>query len=255
MRVQWSARDQHGYYCCLARDRGYKQCPQSIVSDRLIDQQVVEALSDLAIPDGFRERVETAVRSRVEHQTALNRMEEIQAIVKRIDFSWEQGFLSPQDYVEKRAQLQRELESLRPVDYDSLMEAADLIQHFKQYWAECDQVDHPEEARQQLMAKIVDRVFVYDKAVVAATLHSDFGIVLDTLQSAPAAIADAVSASIGEKRGATRTATGCAQDGADGDGHLSREPMLLPRKDHRAIVFSLLAGMRQAHRPIPDSPL
>jgi hypothetical protein len=54
----------------------------------------------------------------------------------------------------------REMEALRPVDYD------DLIEHFTVYWEECAQIDKPDEARQQLIAKIVDRVFVYDDRVM-----------------------------------------------------------------------------------------
>jgi len=30
-----------------------------------------------------------------------------------------------------------------------------------------------------LMAKIVDRIFVYDDCVIALALHADFGIILD----------------------------------------------------------------------------
>lgn len=36
-----------------------------------------------------------------------------------------------------------------------------------------------EEARKQLLAKIVDRVFVYDQQVIAVALHGDFGVILD----------------------------------------------------------------------------
>ncbi len=146
----------------VARDRGYQRCDQSYVTTDTVDDQVVTALSTLEIPVGFRERVEDAVRQRVENPESIRRMEKIEAIVKRIDFSWEQGFLSPEEYVEKRQQLQRGIESLRPVDYDDLMEAADLLSNFNHYWQECEVVGDVAPARQQLMAKIIDRVFVYD---------------------------------------------------------------------------------------------
>ena len=70
--------------------------------------------------------------------------------------------MTPEEYMEKRSQLQKELETLRPVDYDDLMEAADLIEKFTTYWQQCERFDNPKEARQQPVAKIVDRVFVYD---------------------------------------------------------------------------------------------
>ena len=43
------------------------------------------------------------------------------------------------------------------------------------------------------MAKIIDRVFVYDDSVVALTLFPDFGIVLDVPESAPDQILSALS--------------------------------------------------------------
>ena len=96
----------------------------------LADTQVVEELSKLSIPQGFRQRVEEAIRNRVEHEEALRRMAEIEEMVKRIDFSWEKGFLTPAEYTNKRDQLQREIESLIPVQYDDLIEAADLLENF-----------------------------------------------------------------------------------------------------------------------------
>ena len=55
-------------------------------------------------------------------------MEELKAMVERINCGWEHGFLSPEEYTAKISQLQREMESARPVDYDELMEAgADLL--------------------------------------------------------------------------------------------------------------------------------
>jgi hypothetical protein len=243
IRVGWSERDGHGNYRCLARDRGYHQCAQPMVADFLIDQQVIQALSALVIPEGFKERVESAVRSRVENEAALKRMAEIEEIVKRIDFSWEQGFLAPQDYVEKRSQLQKEMEALRPIDYDSLMEAADLVEHFGQYWGTCYNVENPETAHQQLLAKIVDRVFVYDKSVVAVALHGDFGVVLDAIENIPVEIGRILSTNIDKKTGATPMTTGCAQGGADGVRLCAGELFLSPRRDYTQAVYALLEGV------------
>ena len=143
MRPAWDHRRDRGHYRCIARDRGYHSCEQGYTVTSLVNEQVIDALSTLTIPEGFQERVEEAIRSRVEHADALKRMEEIEEIVKRIDFSWEQGFLSPQDYVAKREQLQQEIEALRPVDYDALIEAADLLENFASYWESCENVDAP----------------------------------------------------------------------------------------------------------------
>jgi hypothetical protein len=76
-------------------------------------------------------------------------------------------------------------------DYGELTEAADLVESFRKYWDGCDTLADPVEARQQLIAKNIDRVLVYDDAVVAVILHGSFGIVLGENQTAPAGIADA----------------------------------------------------------------
>jgi hypothetical protein len=91
------------------------------------------------------------------------------------------------------SQLEREIASMRPLDYDRLEEAADLITHFETYWDQCEEVDDPKEARQQLMAQIIDRVFVYDDKVIAVALHPDFGVILDVPQAAPDQVMSAVS--------------------------------------------------------------
>jgi hypothetical protein len=222
-------RDE-GSYRCLARDRGYHKCEQGYVPVNLIDEQVVEALSNISIPEGFQERVEKAIQERVEHADALERMANLEEVVKRIDFSWEQGFLSPQEYVAKRQELKLEMESLRPVDYDDLMEAADLLGNFRTYWDGCDDVGNPPEARKQLLAKIIDRVFVYDQGVLAVALHGDFSVVLDNGTSAPFEIVEGLNVEINgaTKKGASNSDSACTLSGSDGLCDTSR---------HRCIVF------------------
>ncbi len=105
-------------------------------------------------------------------------MEEIKQIIKRVDLRWDEGFISQEDYVEKRRQLQQEFDSLRSVDYDELTEAADLLENFRKYWDDCGPLADPVEARQQLVAKIIDRVLGYDDAVIAVILHGSCGIIL-----------------------------------------------------------------------------
>jgi hypothetical protein len=108
--------------------------------------------------------------------------------------------------------LEREMESLRPIDYDELHEAADLIRHFRSYWDQCADMDEPEEARQQLLAKIVEQVFVYDDHVVAIALHGDFNIVLEDDETMPVEIAEV----LGEKIDARHSEMTRGRSGSDG---------------------------------------
>lgn len=214
MRPTSSSRDSKGWYRCIARDRGYHKCDQPSIDTNLIDDQVVEFLSSLVIPQGYRERVQQAVKQRVENEKALQRIEEIQEIVQRIDFSWERGFMTPQEYVEKRNQLNQEIEALRPVDYDDLMEAGDLIENFKVYWDGCKKLDDPEEGRKQLLRKIVKNVFVYDDKIIGITLHGDFGVILDQDKSAPVEVTNSLGKII--KKGGNITKNVSTQFGSDG---------------------------------------
>jgi DNA invertase Pin-like site-specific DNA recombinase len=215
MRPSWNLKRDQGWYRCIARDRGYLSCDQPLIDTALVDEQVVAELSQLTIPEGFRERVEQAVRSNVENEEALRRMAEIEEAVKRVDFSWEKGFLTPQEYIEKRNQFHRELESLRPVDYDDLIEAADLLENFSNYWEACMTMENYDEARKQLLAKIVERIFIYDDTVIAIALHGDYSVVLDNAGVAPSELVEKIK--LETTRGTGETAcTPCAQSGSDG---------------------------------------
>lgn len=213
MRPNWSSSRDMGYYRCIAHNRGYHKCEQKATQIDFVDTQVVRALSTLVIPLGFKERVENAVRNRVENAEALERMQKIKEAVERIDFSWEQGFFTPQQYVAKRRELEAEIASLRPVDYEDLMEAADLLENFRTYWDKCENVDTPDEARKQLLAKIVDKVFVYDKTVIGVALHGDFGVVLDDVTTVPSEIIQSLKTKMDTTFSGEKDCVQCENDG------------------------------------------
>ncbi len=194
MRPSWNTKRGMGWYRCIARDRGYHQCTQPLMQVSSIDEQVIEELTHLTVPEGFQERVDAAIENRVENEEALSRIAELEETQKRIDFSWESGFLTPQEYVEKRDRLQQDMESLRPVEYDSLMEATDLLDNFTTYWDACNEVGSPQEACKQLLAKIIDRVFVYENNVIAIALHGDYAV------TAPAKLVEQLGGEMQKKR-------------------------------------------------------
>ena len=75
-------------------------------------------------------------------------------------------------------------------------------------------MSRPEEARKQLLAKIVDRVFVYDEHVIAIALHGDFSVVLNHDTLAPNEIVAGLQMEI--KKGASEIRFTCTQYGSDG---------------------------------------
>lgn len=214
MRPAWDTRYDRGRYRCQARDRGYHNCGQSVIYIQSVDEQVYHALRSLTIPQGYKDRVEEAVRGRLENEVAYKQMEKIKGIIERTDYRWDEGLISQEEYIAKRRRLQSELENLRPIDYDELMEAADLLENFSTYWDECETVDNPEEARKQLISKIVSRVYVYDKHVRGIALHGDFGIILDDDGTMPDEVREGLEVEI--KKGTSKISSERAQDGIDG---------------------------------------
>jgi len=212
MRPNWYVARDIGYYRCHAHNRGYRKCEQSSIPIHVVDDYVVYALFQLEIPVGFQERVEKAVQQQVDNAEALRKMEELNQVAKRVNFSWEQGFLDVDEYMQKRREIEAELAALRPVQYDDLMEAADLIRKFRAYWEKCSEFDEPMKAQRQLLAKIVDRVFIYDDSVIAISLHGDYGIVLDTSLSVPSEIISGLKI----KMDTNIVENICVQDGIDG---------------------------------------
>src|SRR5690606_17972996 len=79
------------------------------------------------------------------------------------------------DYIDKRLQLQQELEQLAPVPDDDLEQAADLLANFADHWKAREE---DPEAQHDLVKLIVERVYVRDDKVVAMTLRSNYHIVL-----------------------------------------------------------------------------
>mgnify|MGYP006953634896 CR=1 FL=1 len=233
----WHKYNEKAYYRCRARERGYEPCGQGLADVALVDEQVVAILSNLSMPENYRERVEEAVRSRVENGTALERMEEIREIIERVDFRWDRGYISPDEYVEKREQLERELESLRPIDYDELTEAADLIENFRCYWDQCEQLDNPAEARKQLLDKIIERVFVCNGQVLAVVLHGDFGIVLGADDEETGAIAGALEMKLA-------TSMPRSQNGSDGACSIARIRVVAFVAKH--VMGDFLPGLSKA---------
>jgi hypothetical protein len=170
-------------------------------------------------------------------------MEEVQAIVERIDFSWEQGFLDKEDYLEKRRQLQQELNALRPVDYDELVEAADLLENFTTYWNACAEVDKPDEARYQLVSKIVDRVFVYNDQILGVVLHGDFAVVLGENTTAPEENSDAAEWETISQSLAKFLRSQC---GSDGHGSLTGCVVWVPNNAIYHLLLRQIVTLRAA---------
>jgi hypothetical protein len=175
----------HRYYRCRARDFDH-QCDQQGVLCDLIELQVIQALKQLKPPPEWRKHITRVVSELLGEESLEQRLTEIRAAIDRMDFRWDQGFITDKhEYLEKRVRLQQELEQLTPVPEADLETAADLLENFGKHWAACK--DDPE-AEHRLIKLIVDRVYVQGEEVVAMTLKADYHIVLGHKANEPTAI-------------------------------------------------------------------
>jgi hypothetical protein len=165
------------------------------------------------VPEDVDDRIERAVQRRQENEANLRRIEELNETIRRLDVKWDHGFIEEDRYLEERQQLQRELAAMRPVEYDDLNEALDLLRHFRTYWDACGEMANATEARQELVSGLVDRVYVEGTDIVAIVLHEDYALLLGENETAHANLAGAVQKRLKER---IVTASLSNQSGDDG---------------------------------------
>ncbi len=174
MRAQ-AQKSDYRYYRCRAKDFN-RTCAQRAVACDAIEAQVIQALIHLKPPPEWRKHMTQAMSEILGEQNLEGRLAEIKAAIERMDFRWDQGFITDKlDYLEKRVKLQQELEQLTPIPEDDLARAADMLENFEKYGKACN---GDTEAQHRLIKLIVERVYVQDEAVVAMTLKADYHIVL-----------------------------------------------------------------------------
>ena len=182
MRGQSQWGGGHLYYRCRASDLGY-HCEQKGVQVEMLDQQVVNILMSLKPPKNWRKGITQAMGELLGDKNLEQRLDEIRAIIKRMDTRWDHGFFTDeQEYLEQRVKLQLELEQLTPVPNDELESAAELLENFKMHW---ERLAGDHEAQHELVKLIVERVYVRDDEVVAMTLRSNCHLVLNHKANGP----------------------------------------------------------------------
>jgi site-specific DNA recombinase len=169
------AQALHGYryYRCRARERG-EDCSQSGIAANEAESQIVEFVRTMKPPADWKEKAVQAIGDLLGDEKVKARVAEIEAVIERMDFRWDQGFITNKDeYLQKRLGLQQELEELKPIPVDDLEAAADLLTNFEQHWAKAE--NDPEE-QQRLLHLIFERIWVKENAVVAVSLRPNYHV-------------------------------------------------------------------------------
>jgi len=156
-------------YYCPSQDRGYGKCGQKIVGCKSIDSQVIEAL--LRIAQTLSPEVETnvnlAISQRAEFNSAMKHMKELQTTISQFNLSWEHGFVSKEDFLQRRRLLQLEIDKLEQQDQDSQTGNAVTIRNFGDAW----EATKSDEEKQQLIDTIVQVVVIRDEKVERIVLR------------------------------------------------------------------------------------
>lgn len=213
MRPKFHNQRGYAHFHCLSQDRGYEKCNQPNIPLPAVEEQVVHIISNLNIPGGYQERIEDAIRSQLDYESSMKRIEEIKEEMKKIDFQFRHDFLRDEEYVEERQKLKDEINALRPLELDVLEEAADLLQNFKVYWNQCTLQNQPDLARQQLLSRVVSQVFVDGDRVIALALKGNMALILGEKTTASSKIAEAVSRHLLSKDIITLDSNYCGSDG------------------------------------------
>ena len=176
MRAHTANYAANKYYRCRSRDFGRPCTYGKSISADAIEAQVVHVLKTMQPPKNWRERIVNAMGDLLGNQNLEERLSEIKEVIERMDFRWDQGFVTDkEEYLEKRVQLQQELEQLTPIPDDELARAADLLENFEAHWnAAIEDIDE----QRRLIQLIVARVWVKGEKVVAMSLRPNFHVTL-----------------------------------------------------------------------------
>lgn len=157
------------YYRCSGQIDWTNGCPQKGVNADYIEQQVAGFLSELQMPDEFKESAVNAIGELLGQENLEERIEKIKRIIDRLDFRWDMGFIQEDEYIKRREELKAELAQLQPIPQDELSEAFQLMKDFKRLWNEGSQEDH-----QRIMKLVLDRVWVTGENMVALLIRPKY---------------------------------------------------------------------------------
>ena len=69
----------------------------------------------------FKETAVNAIGELLRLENIGERIEEIKAIINRLDFRWHMGFIQEDDYIQQREELKAEFAQLQPIPRDELV--------------------------------------------------------------------------------------------------------------------------------------
>ncbi len=178
MYGQYSSSAEQRYY----RDRSADwdvHCSQPLVQADLIEEKLGQLLMTLELPKEWQERALKAVDELLNQKQLRDRTEEIKQIIERLDLRWDNGFISKEEYLQKRKQLQEEMEGLQPLPRAMLEESLRVFRDFRKMWEANDLYQ-----RKHLLGLVLEKVWVKGSEISAITLRPSYHLVVSGLRKA-----------------------------------------------------------------------
>ncbi len=163
------------YYRCHARDYG-RDCSQKQVNILKVESNVVRVLMNPQFPGEWRHNFIHAVAEELQHRLREERFSKVKAIVERMDFEQEFGFiLNPYVYLRQNALLERRIAALPALPMNLLEKAADMVENFSKYWWA---TGGDRQAQEELLQLLVVRVWTKDQHVTEILLRGNLHLML-----------------------------------------------------------------------------
>ena len=174
-KMRCQSNGKYFYYRCRARDFS-QVCSQTSARAEDLELQVVRILKHLKPPDNWNDTLVATMGQLLGERSLEQRISEIKEIIERMDFRWDNGFFNNQNkYMQKRVELQRELEKLTPIPQDDLERAVDILENFTSHW---EVIEHDRKAQKTLLRLILSRVWVRKGKVIAVSLRPNYHVIL-----------------------------------------------------------------------------
>lgn len=174
-RMRGQATPSSRYYRCSNRRNIPNFCNQKMVKANKLETQLVDFLACLDIKE-WQARALDTLGDLLGEANLSERQTTIRGIIERVDFRFDMGYISKDEYLEKRQTLQAELEELSPIPQDELAQAADMLTHFRERWEDADG-----DSRKKLLQLVIEKVFVKGDYVVALTLRPSYHVLVSSV--------------------------------------------------------------------------
>jgi hypothetical protein len=145
------------YYLCPARRRSVDcLAGGEFVPSEEIDAQVADLVSRLVLPEDWRERLEELAEHQEERENVEGKRRYLEGKLRRLKFLFmEEGDLSEGEYRRRKADLQAQLDALRPPETPKVEQAGETLETIGQEWANA-----PKKYRRDMLHCIFEAIFV-----------------------------------------------------------------------------------------------